>query len=50
MKKLALAVVLIAFGALMLTGCPEENKAANGTKTTGNTATNTATNAADNAK
>jgi hypothetical protein len=27
MKKFALAVVVIAFGALMVAGCPEENKA-----------------------
>jgi len=29
MKKFALAVVVIAFGALMVAGCPEENKASN---------------------
>lgn len=29
MKKFALAVVLIAFGALMVAGCPAENKAGN---------------------
>lgn len=46
MKKLALAVVVIAFGALMVAGCPTDNKAANGA---GNKApANGATNAADN--
>lgn len=30
MKKFALAVVVIAFGALMVAGCPTDNKAANG--------------------
>lgn len=29
MKKFALAVVVIAFGALMVAGCPAENKPAN---------------------
>ncbi|MCA8915195.1 MAG: hypothetical protein KDB90_07275 [Planctomycetes bacterium] len=29
MKKFALAVVLIAFGALMVAGCPSDNKASN---------------------
>ena len=29
MKKLALAVVLIAFGAVMVAGCPTDNKPAN---------------------
>jgi len=45
MKKLALAVVVIAFGALMVAGCP----AANNAKPAGNTASgNAATgNAAD---
>ena len=30
MKKLALADVVSAFGALMVAGCPTDNKAANG--------------------
>ncbi|MCA8912908.1 MAG: hypothetical protein KDB82_14500 [Planctomycetes bacterium] len=40
MKKLALAVVVIAFGALMVAGCPAANNAkpAGGNTATGNTA------------
>lgn len=39
MKKFALAVVLIAFGALMVAGCPTDNKASNAPKTDSNKAT-----------
>lgn len=35
MKKLALAVVLIAFGAVMVAGCPTDNTKSN-TKTDSN--------------
>jgi len=38
MKKFALAVVLIAFGALMVAGCPSDNKATGNTGGSGNAA------------
>ena len=45
MKKFALAVLVIAFGAMLVAGCPEENK---GKKTDGNTAPTNSTNAGGN--
>jgi hypothetical protein len=41
MKKFALAVLVIAFGAMLVAGCPEENKAKGGnTPAPANTTTN----------